>query len=251
MAIATVSRNLTWNEQYNTDLFQQFRCNIKPARTIRPNGSFPSLLRRSLSVGSPTFPRRKVSPIRQKSKSVHFADSKGLALVSVSTFNEEQELREQFSQLVSITRTAAGKRRLKICEQDSCRNKKSNKTQSGKPSERIIKQLAWQKVCVDKTELLKSGNVRGEVYVANLAFEKHVKARFSLDSWQTQQEVDGEFHSNCTKDIDKFVFEIPLSKERAVKNFKVQFAVSYTVLGDTFWDNNNGFNYHVLFASNK
>jgi protein phosphatase 1 regulatory subunit 3A/B/C/D/E len=244
MATATTVRNFTWNEQYNKELLQPFSCSVKPARKIRPNGSFPSLTR-SLSFGSPTFPRRKPSPVRRKSKSVHFADSKGLALVSVLTFNEEKELREQFSRL---EQKASGKRRSKDGH-DSSRYKKSNKTESEKPSEEIIKQLAWQKVCVGKTELLKSGNIRGEVYVANLAFEKHVKARYSSDCWQTQEEIDGEFHSNCTKDIDKFVFEIPVRKESAVKNFKVEFAVSFTVLGDTFWDNNNGFNYHVLFAS--
>ena len=248
MATAT-ARNFKWNEPYKGEIFQQFSCNIKPARTIRPNGSFPTLTR-SLSFGSPTFPRRKPSPIRRKSKSVHFADSKGLALVSVVTFNEEKELREQFSKLTSFTQTAAGKRRLKV-EGYSCTNKKSIKIASEKLPEKIIKLLAWQKICVDSTECLKSGNIRGKVYVANLAYEKHVKARFSLDCWRTQDEVDGEFHSNCTKDIDSFVFEIPIPKESAVKNFKVEFAVSYTVLGDTFWDNNNGFNYHVLSTSHN
>lgn len=251
MATATAARNYKWNnEPYKSEIFRQFSCSIKPARTIRPNGSFPTLTR-SRSFGSPTFPRRKPSPIRRKSKSVHFADSKGLALVSVVTFNEERELREQFSKLANFTQTAAGKRRLKVEGCDSCTNKKSNKIASEKPPDKVIKQLAWQKVYLHSTECLKSGNIRGKVYVANLAYEKHVKARFSLDSWRTQHEVDGEFHSNCTKDIDRFVFEIPIPKEFAVKNFKVEFAVSYTVLGDTFWDNNNGFNYHVLSASHN
>lgn len=247
MASATAARNFSWNKQHSNERFKQCGRNIKPARTIRPNGSFPSLTR-SLSFGSPTFPRRKPSPIRRKSKSVHFADSKGLDLVSVQTFNEEKEILDQFSKLASFTQTTAGKRRLKH-EQNSSKNKKSNDTQSRKLSEKVTRQLAWQRVCVEKTEFLKSGNIRGEMFVANLAYEKHVKVRFSWDSWHTQQEIDGEFHSNCTKDIDKFVFEIPIPKEYTVKNFKVEFAVSYTVLGDTYWDNNNGFNYHVLFAS--
>ena len=248
MATATTVQSFRWNEHYK-EVLQQFSCNVKPARKIRPNGSFPSLTR-SLSFGSPTFPRRKSSPIRHKSKSVHFADSKGLALVSVLTYDEEKELREQFSRLVSLKQTAKGKRQSKD-EHDLCRRKKSSKTQTAKLPDKIIKQLAWQKVCVGKTELLKSGNVQGEVYVANLAFEKHVKVRFTCDCWQTQDEIDGEFRSNCSKDIDKFVFEIPVRKECAVKNFKIEFAVSFTVLGDTFWDNNNGFNYHVLFASHN
>lgn len=246
MATATASRNL-WNEPFKREeLFQQFSSNVKPARTIRPNSSFPRITR-SLSFGSPTFPRRKPSPIRRKTKSVHFADSKGLALVSVVTFNEENELREQFSKL---TQTTAGKRRFKL-EGYLSTNKKSNKIVSEKLPEKVVAQLAWQKVCVHSTECLKSGKIRGKVYVANLAYEKRVKARYSLDSWQTHNEVDGNFHSNCTNDIDRFVFEIPIPKKSAVKNFKVEFAVSYTVLGDTYWDNNNGFNYHVLCVSHN
>ena len=238
MATATTAHNFTW----------QFTNRIKPARTIKSSSSFPSLTR-AISFGSPTFPRRKPSPIRRKSKSVHFADSKGLALVSVLTFNEEQELREQFSRLANLTQTAAGRHRSRI-EYASCKSKKSNGTHSKKISDKITKQLAWQKVYVEKAELIK-GNIRSEVYVVNLAYEKHVKARFTLDSWQTYEEIDGKFHSNCTKDIDKFVVEIPVPKHSAVKNFKIEFAVSYTVLGDTFWDNNNGLNYHALCTSHN
>lgn len=245
MATATASHSFKWNEQCSRDIFKQFSCSNKPARTIRPNSSFPKLTR-SLSFGSPTFPRRRPSPIRHKSKSVHFADSKGLDLVSVLTFNEEKELRERFSKIASPS--VGG--RLKYA-QDSFRNKKSNDSRFDKPSEKLIRQLAWQKVCLEKTELVKSGYIRGEVCVANLAFEKQVKARFTLDSWQTHDEIEGEFHSNCTKDIDRFVIKIPIPRDEAIKNFKVEFAVSYTVLGDTFWDNNNGFNYHVLFAAHK
>ncbi|XP_028391373.1 protein phosphatase 1 regulatory subunit 3C-like [Dendronephthya gigantea] len=244
MATATASRNFKWTEQPR-DLFKQFSCNNKPARTIRPNSSFPKITR-SLSFGSPTFPRRKPSPIRHKSKSVHFADSKGLDLVSVLTFSEENELREQFSKIVCPS--VGGRQRR---GHDSYRSKKSNDSRVDKLSENLIRQLAWQKVCVEKTELEKTGHIRGEVFVANLAFEKQVKARFTLDSWQTHDEIEGEFLSNCTKDVDRFVFKIPIPRDDAIKKFKVEFAVSYTVLGDTFWDNNNGFNYHVLLPTHK
>ena len=214
----------------------------------RTKSKFP----RSHSIGSPTSGERTDKKFElRKSKSVHFADSMGLPLLSVLTFNAEKELQEEFSKLMALDHRERWSTMADKCcstKQGSSAVPKSKETFFASPKI-LAKKVEMQKICLEKTELLESA-VRGTACVDNLSYKKDVIVRFTFDKWRTQQDVQGAFHSHSREqNFDRFVFEIPIPNDAtAPKNFKVEFAVAYNVLGDSHWDNNNGFNYHVLFV---
>ncbi|CAH7667546.1 expressed protein, partial [Phakopsora pachyrhizi] len=58
-------------------------------------------------------------------------------------------------------------------------------------------------------ELVKSGReIKGEVKVRNISYEKVVAARFTFDDWRTVSEVTGDFDKAIDNDYDQFVFSI-------------------------------------------
>ncbi|GAA5837836.1 hypothetical protein JCM9279_006875 [Rhodotorula babjevae] len=91
--------------------------------------------------------------------------------------------------------------------------------------------------------------IRGIVRVRNLAFEKWVAVRFTLDTWQTVSEVSGEHHESLPGgQADRFVFTIRLQDLLANIDHKVMYlAIRYTAGGREVWDNNDGQNYRVEF----
>jgi hypothetical protein len=93
----------------------------------------------------------------------------------------------------------------------------------------------------------------GTVAVQNLAFNKLVVARFTLDYWKTTSEVVAEFNNDVRRKqnhdgLDRFNFSIRLADQANLENKTLFFCVRYSVNGQDFWDNNGGFNYQVDFA---
>jgi hypothetical protein len=91
----------------------------------------------------------------------------------------------------------------------------------------------------------------GSVAVANLAFNKYVVARFTLDYWKTTSEVVAEFNHDVrqlTRDgYDRFNFNIKLADQANLEAKTMFFCVKYCVNGQEYWDNNNSTNYQVDF----
>ncbi|KAJ5267522.1 hypothetical protein N7478_010330 [Penicillium angulare] len=92
----------------------------------------------------------------------------------------------------------------------------------------------------------------GSVAVANLAFHKHVAARFTFDYWRTVSEVSAVFcHDIRRKHIhdeyDRFSFEIKLDDQANLEKKSLSMCIRYTVNGQEHWDNNNGMNFQVDF----
>ncbi|CAO3596445.1 unnamed protein product [Absidia cylindrospora] len=124
--------------------------------------------------------------------------------------------------------------------------------------------------------------LHGQVLVRNLGYEKQVEIRYTLDGWQTVNNVMAEYqHSRGT--LDTFAYDIPIEQgmaDRGHLRATVDLAVRYTVaiinsgMGDystksispssttgnnsnrhshlykhgteeTFWDNNDGHNYQL------
>ncbi|ORZ08352.1 putative phosphatase regulatory subunit-domain-containing protein [Absidia repens] len=121
--------------------------------------------------------------------------------------------------------------------------------------------------------------LRGQVLVRNLGYEKQVEIRYTLDGWQTVNNVMAEYqHSHGT--LDTFAYDIHIEQgmaDRGNLRATVDLAVRYTVaiinngMGDyssksisssstdnnhhshlykhgtkeTFWDNNDGHNYQL------
>lgn len=92
----------------------------------------------------------------------------------------------------------------------------------------------------------------GSVVVANLAFQKAVTCRFTLDYWKTTSEVNAEYVCEITPRItehsmDRFQFSIKLADLANLETKTLYFAMRYTVNGQEHWDNNNGTNFQVDF----
>ncbi|THH20054.1 hypothetical protein EW146_g1240 [Bondarzewia mesenterica] len=108
-------------------------------------------------------------------------------------------------------------------------------------------------IALETLELLsESSSVQGVVRVKNLAFEKWVAVRFTMDWWQTTSEVTARYVGSCEDGVDRFGFTIKLHDMLARAEEKTLFlALRYTVAGREIWDNNGGKNYHVKFTREK
>jgi hypothetical protein len=96
----------------------------------------------------------------------------------------------------------------------------------------------------------------GVVVVANLAFQKNVLARFTLDYWKTVSEVSAEYNQDVRRKhvndgYDRFNFTINLSDVTNLETKTLFLCIRYTVAGQEYWDNNSSINYQVDFAKKE
>ncbi|OJJ31544.1 hypothetical protein ASPWEDRAFT_54675 [Aspergillus wentii DTO 134E9] len=111
----------------------------------------------------------------------------------------------------------------------------------------------YQKVKLERVSLSSDQNTLvGVIAVANLAFHKHVAARFTFDYWRTVSEVTAEYsHDVRRKQIhdgyDRFSFEIKLNDQANLEKKTMFVCIRYNVDGREFWDNNNAMNYQIDF----
>lgn len=92
----------------------------------------------------------------------------------------------------------------------------------------------------------------GSIVVTNLAFQKAVTCRFTLDYWKTTSEVNAEYVCEITPrvteySLDRFQFSIKLADLANLETKTLYFAIRYNVNGQEHWDNNNGTNFQVDF----
>ncbi|KAI9451620.1 putative phosphatase regulatory subunit-domain-containing protein [Lactarius psammicola] len=107
-------------------------------------------------------------------------------------------------------------------------------------------------VVVESLDLVGT-TIEGVVRVRNIAFEKWVAVRFTLDKWQTTSEVTAR-HKESLNDgmADRFMFSIKLADVLSRAEEKTLFlAVRYSVGGREIWDNNNSRNYQVRIVREK
>ncbi|KAL5048739.1 hypothetical protein BDW71DRAFT_17599 [Aspergillus fruticulosus] len=93
----------------------------------------------------------------------------------------------------------------------------------------------------------------GQVVVANLAYQKHVAARFTFDNWRTTSEVTAAYsHDARQKQLhdgyDRFIFHIRLDEQTNLDKKTMFVCIRYNVNGHEFWDNNETRNYQVNFT---
>jgi len=107
--------------------------------------------------------------------------------------------------------------------------------------------------------------LRGTVRVRNIAYEKRVAARFTIDDWTTVSEVfarytgpaiAGAYHHRSDGDDgkwDRFAFSISLEfyapRRAGASPFTLLLAVRFAVPGvGEWWDNNGGNNFGVVLT---
>lgn len=89
--------------------------------------------------------------------------------------------------------------------------------------------------------------LRGAVRVLNLAYEKAVSVRYTLNAWASCAEVPAAYQPAGPADglTDRFAFLLPLGAAAAAAEAALEFAVRYRVAGAEYWDNNEGKNYRL------
>jgi hypothetical protein len=92
----------------------------------------------------------------------------------------------------------------------------------------------------------------GSVAVANIAFNKAVTCRFTLDYWKTTSEVTADYsHEIRPRETplghDRFTFSIKLADTANLESKTLFLCVRYSVNGQEYWDNNTNSNFQVDF----
>lgn len=96
--------------------------------------------------------------------------------------------------------------------------------------------------------------ILGQIAVMNMAFEKHVNVRYSLDGWHTIVEILAFYVPQTplalkAKNYDRFMFKILLDlffsgiQDPLCESRIPELCIKYNTPGTELWDNNNGLNY--------
>lgn len=209
----------------------------------------PNLRRRCKSLPTPAE-RAKLEISRSRSptsqKKVRFADSLGLELITVKHFDDtdEPEIPERI-----LAKLSNGPLHLNHMDTKFPRAPAQSmfmELQFANPGtfpgfEQRVREVKVMLESVEADEFSLSGIVR----VLNLAFEKSVFLRYSLNNWITFMDSLASYVP-CSSDgvTDKFQFKI-VTPTYLDSGGTLQFAIKYCVGGEEFWDNNDGNNYKV------
>ncbi|XP_006006374.1 protein phosphatase 1 regulatory subunit 3C-B isoform X2 [Latimeria chalumnae] len=184
---------------------------------------------------------------KKTKKKVVFADSKGLSLIAVHVFSEFEEdpVSDLLFDLGDLEDATAN---LKLQEE------KSLILDFPQPSADYLQfrdRLKRNSVCLENCTL-QGRSVAGTVKVKNINFEKHVQVRITFDSWKSYTDVDCTYMNNVygCSDMDIFSFVIDLPNF-IPSDVHIEFCISFTCGGHTFWDSNEGQNYRIAHAGWK
>lgn len=82
------------------------------------------------------------------------------------------------------------------------------------------------------------------IQTLNIAYEKLVSVRYSIDQWKSFKDLNAKYHSTISNTIDRFSATLDLNLEvLPTHNCTLQFAIRYIVDGQEYWDNNLELNY--------
>ena len=174
-------------------------------------------------------------------KRVSFADLVGLKLEFVRTItpsSSEENLRTLDDALwnTNCDNTKAPSKRVKCLYPCFVQPSESTNT--------FMRRVYSQNVCL---EYIVCNNlvITGLVRVTNLSYMKEVTVRFTLNGWETYQDIWADFMSTSSDGrTETFSFRISVPHDFEV-NRHMEFAIRYCVSDKEFWDNNNHNNYHV------
>jgi len=197
--------------------------------------------RRSTSLKTGKTP--PVASARRK-KEVRFADALGLDLESVKHIMNTSEppivpasavkhlmLRSESADFMPYRR-----RLLHACF--------SQPGMSRNFAERVLERRVLLETC-----LVAPTAIDGVVRVANIAYEKHVFVRYTMNGWLTFTDVLASYvHGSSNSSTDQFRFSIALPNNFGIVGSAVEFSIKYEAGGTgdcVFWDSNYGANYRV------
>ncbi|XP_066494067.1 protein phosphatase 1 regulatory subunit 3E-like [Tiliqua scincoides] len=211
----------------------------------------PTLRRRAKSL--PTPGERRLRPALQQSpsrrKTVRFADSLGLELTAVRHFSQADEPRAPPAASPRAAELLKTRKPPALGELEPLpRGPPGPALEPLFPPQPGAGAGFLERVRRDKVRLEwvrpEAAGLRGAVRVLNLAFEKAVSVRYSLDRWASCLEAPAAHLPPPHGATDRFAFLLPLAGAGAAPAL-LEFAVRYRVAGAEYWDNNGGHNYRL------
>lgn len=192
-----------------------------------------------------SVPTSPVSPGRLRKK-VSFADQNGIPLATVRIMLEGSDEPPRFNPelLACITQGATA----------GVTDKPPLKLTFSQPASDYLAfrdRLESNFVCLENV-ILKDYTVAGTVKVKNVHFEKKVFVRFTYTSWETHEDVPGEYvpapgeSSGRGNVYDTFMFEFEVPPTCDITK-KVEFAACLDANGTQYWDSNFGSNYGIVW----
>ncbi|XP_076848653.1 protein phosphatase 1 regulatory subunit 3E [Brachyhypopomus gauderio] len=186
---------------------------------------------------------RSRSPSSQKK--VRFADSLGLELISVKHF-DDRDMPEIPDRIINKFKKG---RALHLNNFD----KSTSSTQSTflemlftvpGTLPNFLARVKEVKVLLERVET-DEFSISGIVRVLNVAFEKSVSLRYTVNNWITFMDILASYIPHSSDGLtDKFSFKI-ITPTFLDNGGTLQFAIKYCVNDTEFWDNNDGNNYKV------
>lgn len=175
-----------------------------------------------------------VDPIRHRSstekKIVRFADSLGLDLVNVRYFEKSDAVSYQ-----------PRPTRINFIPVDSSILFRFVPPES---DPRFLDRVREQKIVLENCAAgIKC--ISGTARVANVAFEKNVTVRYTVNNWLTYEDAPANYIPySSVLGTDRFSFCIPLPAY-FTRSCRAEFALMMSVRGQEYWDNNFDVNYIV------
>lgn len=107
----------------------------------------------------------------------------------------------------------------------------------------LVDRVRRHKVCLENAYYCESA-VRGHVRVFNMAFQKMVHVRYTLNEWKSFFDLEAAYLPQSTQDgeTERFAFCI-FGGDTLGFGERLVFCIRYTSNDQDFWDNNHGNNY--------
>ncbi|XP_044515469.1 protein phosphatase 1 regulatory subunit 3C-like [Gracilinanus agilis] len=214
---------------------------------MRLSVSHNSLLHRFLrSYGGEPRPQLPLRPclVRQPErqlakKRVVFADTKGLALITIHNFScgiinskEELPFQNRILQLAPACVPPGSSYVLAF-------------SQPLDDYGRFCRCLQAQKVCLEQCAV-QGRFLQGTIRVLNLGYEKVVQMRITFNAWTSYHDVPCVYVPQLFRgEIDIFSFQVALPQGPPGPAGTIQFCFSFQCVQQIYWDNNQGYNYHL------
>uniref|UniRef100_A0A914UYI1 CBM21 domain-containing protein n=1 Tax=Plectus sambesii TaxID=2011161 RepID=A0A914UYI1_9BILA len=192
------------------------------------------------------------SPTSSLKKSVTFADSVGLNLEEIKLFTNQTDFRDDYFEfadnlLLSSRRQAhtfpvLSSHLTAFTKAEQQREMQIRWPLRGKGE--VHKIVEAQNVCIESMSC-SSMSTSGLVGVKNIAFEKQVQLRYTINAWETYSEIPCMFpFSSVFNNHYTFCFSFCLPLDLPVGSC-CELCVCYTTAEQEFWDNNDSKNYRI------
>mgnify|MGYP001793309221 CR=1 FL=1 len=167
-------------------------------------------------------------------KKVHFADIMGLDLIKVKTItpnNSCENLFKIFSPHLRLSNEAFSSKKFIFNIQPPLNDAQ------------VLFRLTTQNVCLEEIAF-SCCTMSGTVRVRNIAYEKKVFIRYTVDEWETFEDKWADFVPYSSDgETEKFEFRVSIPKDFV--GLRIRFAICFQCGNAEYWDNNLNDNYTV------